>query len=201
MTVKQDQAPGRLDRRAFLANLARTGVAARLAPAFAVAALSPAPADAGVFDSPHARRTMDAFADTVMPPDEDGPGGAAVGFCEVLYDPSFLEVFAGFRIPLSPAVRLLVADLDRRALFAARARFADATPEEQDEILARALEGRLRLAYEGMIALVKIVYFGGQRDTAGWDVIGYPGPSDAYEDACPPGPPPAPPMTDDGNPP
>lgn len=190
-----------LDRRDFLRGLVSTGAAARLAPLLALAGQVAAPpdADAGLFDGPLARRTMAAFADTVIPPDEQSPGGAEAGFVEVLYDPEFYAVFLGFEVPVAPAIRAVVLELDRRALFRHRHRFVNLDPAQREDLLADALDGRLRLVFEGMVALVKVVYFGGQQTQDGWQHIGYPGPADAYEHES--GPAPTHAMTDDGNPP
>lgn len=195
---------GMLERREFLRGLLGSGLMARLAPGFAAAASllgGAAPAEAGGFDSPIARRTMAAFADTVIPPDEGAPGGAAAGFVDVLYDPEFYAGMIGFEVPVAPAIRVLVLDLDRRSLGVGGHRFLNLTPEERHRVLAEALGGPLRLVYEALIALAKIVYFGAQRQPHGWEWIGYPGPAEAYPDASPAGPPPAGSMSEDGNPP
>ncbi len=195
-----------LSRRALVRSLLEGGVATRLVPAFAAAAAF-VDADEARAEDPRpqdtrdARNTWAAFADTVIPPDEHSPGASAAGFVDVLFDPSFYQVFVGFEVPIGPAMRVLALDLDRRALAACRHRFAAADEACREEVLEKALSGPMRLIYEGMIALVKVVWFGAQRSTIGWDDIGYPGPADAHPDASPAGPAPAPPSTPDGNPP
>jgi hypothetical protein len=120
---------------------------------------------------------------------------------DVVLDPEFYRVFLGFEVPIAPALRVLVTDLDRRCLWHHRQRFADASPEARDEVLERARSGAMRLVYEGMIALVKAIVFGGQASTEGWTILGYPGPAEAYPDASPSAPPPTHSITADGNPP
>jgi len=137
----------------------------------------------------------------VIPPDELGPGGAACGFVEVLYDESFYAIFLGFDVPVAPAVRVVVAELDRRSRKAAGAPFVEASVEAREALLDAGLAGRFRLVFEALIALCKVTVFGGQGNQLGWEILGYPGPADAYPDAAPPGPAPTHGMTDDGNPP
>ena len=159
----------------------------------------PAHADPSMPRSERARAAMAALADTVFPPD-DAAGGAEAGFVELLFDPDFYQSLVGFEVPIGVAVRLVVADLDRRCRkVGGPRRFADADLAVRLEVIDHALAGRLALVYEGLTGLVKLSYFGGQRSTLGWQAIGYPGPADAYSGA--PGPAPAPSLTEDGNPP
>lgn len=166
------------------------GVACHLVPA--------SEAQAGVFDSPHARATMAAFADAVIPPD-DVLGGADAGFVEMIYDRDLLEALLGLDVPVAPALRVAVVDLDRRALRHHRARFRGLRIEDRTELVRAALAGRLGLVYEGLVALVKVCYFGAQVSPAGWQAIGFPGSSPGY--VLPVGPPPTHSETEDGNPP
>lgn len=187
-------------RRAFLRGLIQSGAALRLAPLLGAAATlaGPAQADPSMPRSERARASMAALADTVFPPD-DGPGGAEAGFVELLFDPAFYESLVGFDVPIGLAVRLVVADLDRRCRrLAGPRRFADADLATRVDVVEHALAGRLGLVYEGLTGLVKLSYFGGQRSTLGWDWVQYPGPSDAYPGS--PGPAPAPSVSPDGNP-
>jgi hypothetical protein len=105
----------------------------------------------------------------------------------------------GFEVPIAPAVRVVCVELDRRARKRRRARFKELSLEDRVDLLRDALQGRLRLVFDGLATLVKVNYFGGQMSTAGWTTIGFPGPSRGY--FLPVGPPPTHSETEDGNPP
>lgn len=193
--------PSGVSRRDFVRGLLRSGALVPLAPLLGAAGTlaSAAQAEPSMPRTTRTRAAMAALADTVFPPG-DGPGGAEAGFVELLFDPQFYEALVGFEVPIGLAVRLVTADLDRRARKHGADAFAEADLDLRVEVVTRALEGRLGLVYEGLTGLVKLCYFGGQRSPLGWQHVGYPGPAEAYPDAWAPGPAPAPSVSEDGNP-
>ncbi|MFN7974437.1 MAG: hypothetical protein U0166_19145 [Acidobacteriota bacterium] len=117
------------------------------------------------------QRTLEAFADTIVPPDA-APGGASAGALALYRDPFYRASLA------LPAVAI---DLNLRALVARARPFASLSLPERTEIVARAEQGRLLgLGYEGLIMLTKLAYYGATSSRAGHEDIGYPGANDGY---------------------
>lgn len=118
-------------------------------------------------------RTLAAFADTIVPPDE-GPGGSAVGALELYADPFYRA---------APALPLVAIDLNARALFR-HGRFFATLPLEQRTALVAAAERSwlMATAYEGMVMLTKLAFYGALKSDAGHRHIGFPGANDGYPD-------------------
>jgi gluconate 2-dehydrogenase gamma chain len=125
------------------------------------------------------RKTLEAFADRLMPHDEYGPSASEAGAVEYI-DRSLSDYLA----PEKPAIVKGLAALDA---FAGRP-FAELSPVEQDQVIAamekntatgfepdsRTFFLRIRqLTLEGMFG---DPFYGGNRAYAGWDLIRYPGP-------------------------
>lgn len=119
------------------------------------------------------KRTLEALADTVVPPD-DGPGGAAVGALTLYADPFYRATAA------LPAVGV---HLNLKALLAHRRTFPRLTLEERTAVLMACERSKLLgQAYEGLIMLTKLAFYGGLVSDAGHRHIGYPGPNEGYPD-------------------
>ena len=120
--------------------------------------------------------TLRAVVGRLIPSDELGPGADDVGV-HVFIDRSL----AGPNAASLPVYQALRAALDAGA---AGRDFIAATPERQDELLTQFEAGELTDAPEGAFALLLEhtregmfgdPIYGGNRDFAGWDLIGYPG--------------------------
>jgi gluconate 2-dehydrogenase gamma chain len=124
---------------------------------------------------------LDAFADRIIPADQNGPGARAAG-AAIYIDRSLGDWNAGELETLSAGLRALDA-LGRRRFSAGFATLPDA---QKDELLAVMEGGQaenfvnaqqifnrlLRLTLEGTFS---DPYYGGNRNFIGWDLIGYPG--------------------------
>ncbi|HEY4212813.1 MAG TPA: gluconate 2-dehydrogenase subunit 3 family protein [Steroidobacteraceae bacterium] len=124
---------------------------------------------------------LDAFADRIIPADQNGPGARAAG-AAIYIDRSLGDWNAGELETLSAGLRALDA--------LARRRFSSGFPTlpdaQKDELLtvmeagqaadfanAQQIFNRLhRLTLEGTFS---DPYYGGNRNFIGWDLIGYPG--------------------------
>jgi hypothetical protein len=166
-----------LKRRTLL----RSGASAALLPLIASSCSTPSAA------LPRAlpvdlEETLDAFADRIIPADASGPGAAASGVGDFI-NRSLVE-WNQAELPL------LSAGLQALEQHAAEQhqgqRFSALDPTSQDALLQAMEAGELpafpsaqqvfnrlhRLVLEGMFS---DPYYGGNRDYAGWDLIGYPG--------------------------
>jgi gluconate 2-dehydrogenase gamma chain len=129
------------------------------------------------------RKTLEAFANRLVPHDEYGSSASEAGAVEYI-DRSLGDYLAEEK----PALLKGLAALDSFAQRTYDARFAELTPSRQDEALTamenNAAEGfepdsrtfflRIRqLTMEGMFG---DPFYGGNRAYAGWDLIRYPGP-------------------------
>jgi hypothetical protein len=123
--------------------------------------------------SPSHRRTLRAFAERLVPTDEHGPGAVdagALGYVE--------QALAGDYAALLPAYVAGLEALDATTIARDGRAFADLDPETQDARL-REVEGRAffelvrRHVMEGMFG---DPVHGGNRDHAGWQLLGYRGP-------------------------
>jgi len=164
------QKPHGLSRRAILATaplvpLASIGSAARTA--FSVVQL----------------RLIEAFADRLIPTDENGPGARECGVATYI-DRSFASALAAEK----PAFVKSLAAVDAFARTTHDEALADLPPAKQDAVLtalednsapgftpdSRTFFYRMRqFTFEGMFGDPA---YGGNRNYAGWDLIRYPGP-------------------------
>jgi hypothetical protein len=128
----------------------------------------------------HQIATLKALADTVIPNADGTPGAIESNAFATLNDPYY---------GLNPYISELVSDIDD-ATYWAHAYFDDFKNRSLSERTS-ILEERLGLAwwspgsvyksaYEGIIALTKLNYFGGLSNSVGTSYIGYPGPSTGY---------------------
>ena len=127
-----------------------------------------------VFSQPQ-RRTLEAFADRLIPKDELGPSATECG--AVIY---IDRTLAG---PLAAEKASFLEGLDAVDGFARKAHgvaLAELAADKQDEVLitieknSRAFFARARrLIMEGVFS---DPYYGGNKGFAGWDLIRYPGP-------------------------
>jgi len=121
----------------------------------------------------HEMATLAKIADTVIP-NTDGPGAAEAGAANVMADP-----FYG----MNPYISEVVSDIDAACfwLFFNFDDFKNVSLSERTAILEERLDESLYSdAYEGMILLAKLAFFGGVINTVGYTYMGYPGPSNGY---------------------
>lgn len=196
----------KLSRRAILRG---GGVAAAATVLPAAAAVPAAPATYRFFNADEAR-LIEAAVDRLIPPDPAWPGARAAGVPVYIDRQLVGAYGRGERLYLAGPwrqgtpqqgyqLRLTPAELYRTALAAIDAelapagpRFHDRTPEQQDDYL-RLLEAGARdlggfssaVFFETLLANTIEGYFadpayGGNRDKAGWRMIGFPGAQAAY---------------------
>lgn len=128
-----------------------------------------------VFNS-HQRATIEAATARIIPADRD-PGALEAGV--INYIENALSHYDAEQAPLYLEG---TADLDRlaRERFGAE-NFRSAQPEQQDQILALLEKGRSSffslLVEHTMQGFYGDPRHGGNRDRAGWKLIGFPGPS------------------------
>ena len=171
---EHDQEVRGLSRRSLIAGAALVPVAALTSAAAPTAAQS-------IFSASE-RKTLEAFADRLVPSDELGPGAVECGAVSYID-----QALAGALADEKGSFLQGLAEVDAYAHKAQGAAFTDLTPEKKDAILAamengnaagfenaRAVFGRFRrLTLEGMFS---DPYYGGNTSFRGWDLIRYPGP-------------------------
>jgi hypothetical protein len=127
------------------------------------------------------RKTLEAIVDRLVPKDELGPGALEMGAAEYI-DRSLADAISNEK----NAFTMGLARTDEFARASQGAAFADLTPEKKDAVLtameastasgfqdAQGFFNRVRrLTLEGMFS---DPYYGGNKNFAGWDLIGYPG--------------------------
>lgn len=174
-----------IGRRALLrgGGIAVLGAAAGarvFAPGTAEAAPSVLPMTTPAVLDAHQIATIQALCDTVIPSSDGAPGAIESNAIDTINDPYY---------GLSQYIGEMVWDIDA-ATFWAHGYFDDF----KNRSLAQRttiLEERLGLAwwspgsvfvdaYEGLIALTKLNYFGGLENAVGTTYIGFPGPSAGY---------------------
>jgi hypothetical protein len=153
----------------------RTVIAsATFVPLAALTAAAQAPATAL---SPAELKTLEAFIDRLVPPDENGPGAVECGAATYI-DRALAGALAAEKGPFVEGL----TGVDTLARSAHNAAFADLTAELRDELLTTMENGAStrpffnrvrRLTLEGMFS---DPYYGGNKNFAGWDLIRYPGP-------------------------
>ncbi len=128
----------------------------------------------------HQIATIKALCDTVLPNSDGTPGGIESNAFDTINDPYY---------GLNPYISEMVSDIDD-ATYWAHGYFDDFKNRSLSERTS-ILEERLGLAwwspgslykdaYEGVIALTKLNYFGGLKNSLGTANIGFPGPSTGY---------------------
>lgn len=133
--------------------------------------------------NPDEARTALAVFERLFPADEHGLGATGIGVLAYLD-----QALAGTYRDKIETYRLGLAALDRVARWSYEASFADCTPEQQDNLIARLEEGVLpdfRVPpqhdfFEMLRAHLQEGLFadpahGGNRDKLGWKFLGHPG--------------------------
>ena len=131
--------------------------------------------------SPHELATLAAVAETFLPGGDGTPGATEVGAVETLIDPAY-----GFDAYISE----LVSDLDEWCLVRHHRLFVDLPAETREVALEERMGLRGKLikswyapAYEAVLALTKLAFFGGLRSRLGTSYLAFPGPSRGYAPA------------------
>jgi gluconate 2-dehydrogenase gamma chain len=144
------------------------GTGDRLSPADGTR--SPAPL------SPAQWATLQAIGDRLIPADDHGPGAVQAGAIDYVG-----QALAGDDAHLQPAYVAGLEAVDARARGAHGRPFEQLAPEARDAILAQLEQGDdapffelvRRHVFEGMFGDPS---YGGNRDGAGWRLLGYAGP-------------------------
>ena len=129
--------------------------------------------------TPHELATVAAMADTFIPGGDGTPGALDCGAVEVIVEPSQ---------GVNPYISEVVSDLDDWCRSTHRGRAFIELPPEEREV---ALEERMGLrggvitslylpAYEGILALAKLAFFGALVNKHGMNWVGFPGASKGY---------------------
>jgi len=133
--------------------------------------------------SPEQLRTLDAFVDRLIPKDENGPGASECGAANYID-----RVLADNNAAEKPSFLQGLAATDAYAQSTHGSPFADLSAEARDAILTDMDSGKAtgftpnsrtffnrvrRLTLEGTFS---DPFYGGNKNFAGWDLIGYPGP-------------------------
>jgi gluconate 2-dehydrogenase gamma chain len=133
--------------------------------------------------TPDQLKLLDAFADRLIPKDENGPGASECGAANYID-----RVLADTNAAEKPIFVEGLAAVDAFAVQSQGKHFVDLTSEAKDAVVtamdngtatgftpnSRAFFTRIRrLTLEGTFS---DPFYGGNRGFAGWDLIGYPGP-------------------------
>jgi gluconate 2-dehydrogenase gamma chain len=123
--------------------------------------------------------TLEAIAARLIPTDSSGPGAAEARAAHYID-----RALAGALIDFRDTYRAGLAALDAYARTSKGAAFAQLAPGEQDAVLT---DMERNAAFEGSAGLFGVLlshtlqgtfgdpFYGGNRNFAGWDLIGYPG--------------------------
>jgi gluconate 2-dehydrogenase gamma chain len=166
---------GDLTRRTVIAGAA----AAAFVPLSAIRSAAQIPAPQRVFSAGQ-KRTLEAFLDRLCPRDELGPGAVEIGAQD------YIEAqLSDYLAPEKQTFLDGLAAVDAYARQSQGSPLADLSPEQRDEVLTDIDSGKApqntrtffnrarRLMLEGMFG---DPHYGGNKNFAGWDLIGYPGP-------------------------
>lgn len=155
-------------------------VGAALVPIAAIRSAAQTPAS-GL--TPDQLKLVDAFAERLIPKDENGPGASECGAANYI-DRALGDALAAEK----PSFVQGLAAVDAFAKESQGKAFVDLSPEAQDAVLTAMDNGTAtgftpnsrtfftrirRLTLEGTFS---DPFYGGNRGFAGWDLIGYPGP-------------------------
>src|SRR5215469_1698885 len=173
--MSEEKPVGHLTRRTVIA----TAATAAFVPLSAIRSAAQTPAPQRVF-SAEQKRTLEAFLDRLCPKDELGPGAVEIGAQD------YIEVqLEDYLAPEKQTFLAGLAALDAYARQSQGSPLADLSPEKRDQVLTDIDSGKAsqnariffnrarRLMLEGMFG---DPHYGGNKDFAGWDLIGYPGP-------------------------
>jgi gluconate 2-dehydrogenase gamma chain len=176
----------KITRREFTERLRALGLTAGAAFSYAEL-LTPGHAQARTALEPAELKVLEAIAGRIFPA-TDTPGaiemGAANYIDQALADP--------YRSQLA-RYRRAIEELERYCNTTAGKSFAALSAQQQDGILENLAEGKLREIGEGpqffemirhhvMEGVFCEPYYGGNRDLAGWKLVGFPGQRYGYDD-------------------
>jgi gluconate 2-dehydrogenase gamma chain len=172
-----------ISRRDLLKGVAAVGVAAIPGPAKA-GHYVPAPQTAAPLESltAHEMEILNAVAARLIPNDASGPGAVEAGATRYID-----RALAGALSSSRQAYASGLAALDRYAQSSRGKAFRDLSPTDQDSVLID-VETGAATGFAGSSALFFAMvlghthqgmfgdpHYGGNKDFAGWDLIGYPG--------------------------
>ena len=161
-------------RRAFLAGSASGGILIACKPWTRPTARPEQP-------NGHELATLAAMAETFIPGGDGTPGANEANAVATIADPAY---------GLNPYISEVVSDLDEWCLVRYHHPFIDLTADQRE----LALEERMGLrgkvlrswyapAYDGILALTKLAYFGGLTSALGTSWLAFPGASTGYAPA------------------
>jgi hypothetical protein len=126
----------------------------------------------------HELDTVAAMADTFLPGDDGTPGAHEANALATIIDPAY---------GLTEYLPELVADVDQWCLATKLAVFTALSPRDREVVLeqrmglrGKAVRSLYRPAYEGVLALAKLAFFGGLANPLGTNFLAFPGPSRGY---------------------
>ncbi|MEO8701238.1 MAG: gluconate 2-dehydrogenase subunit 3 family protein [Kofleriaceae bacterium] len=126
----------------------------------------------------HELDTISAIADTFLPGDDGTPGAHEANALATIADPAY---------GLQPYLQELVADLDQWCLVSKHLGFLGLAARDRELVLEQrmGLHGKLitslyKPAYEGLLALAKLAFFGGLANQLGPAYLAFPGSSRGY---------------------
>ncbi|MBM2810571.1 MAG: gluconate 2-dehydrogenase gamma chain [Chloroflexi bacterium] len=134
------------------------------------------------------RRTLDAIAARIFPA-TDTPGAVEVGAVDYVD-----RALAGAYRRLLPRYRRGLGEIERHSIETMSRSFTELVPDEQDAVLLDLEAGRLTTIRDGA-ELFRIIrrhvlegvfcepQYGGNRDLAGWRLVGFPGQQHGYANA------------------
>jgi len=169
----------RLSRRTLLSRSISAGTVALVPLAATSCAVLDAPEPPRIFPGEELA-TLSAVIDRLIPADELSPAASECGVLDYLY-----RALGDWSQTDVPPLQEMLQTLESLARSETGKGFTELEPEQQDMFLMRMETGELpqatgqaafnrllRLTLEGMFS---DPWYGGNRNYAGWDLIGYPG--------------------------
>jgi gluconate 2-dehydrogenase gamma chain len=158
-------------------------VSAAIVPIAAIRSASAAPTQPTTALTPTQLKLVDAVADRLIPKDENGPGASECGAANYI-DRALAGAISGEKAAFLEGL----AAIDALAVKSQGKAFAELSDDAKDAVLTAMDNGTAtgftpnsrgfftrirRLTLEGTFS---DPYYGGNKNFAGWDLIGYPGP-------------------------
>jgi gluconate 2-dehydrogenase gamma chain len=176
--MPEEKDSGNVSRRSII-------LSAAIVPISAIRSASAAPAITPKTTAlrPDHLKLLDAFADRLIPKDENGPGASDCGAANYI-DRALADALAGEKAAFLQGLDAV----DAFALKSQGKAFVELSPEAKDAVLTAMDNGTAtgftpnsrtfftrirRLTLEGTFS---DPFYGGNKGFAGWDLIGYPGP-------------------------
>jgi hypothetical protein len=126
----------------------------------------------------HERKTLAAIADTFLPGDDGTPGAHEVNALATIVDPAY---------GLDPYIHELVSDLDQWCVATKFKGFIGLQRADREKALeqrmglhGKAIKSLYAPAYEGILALTKLAYFGALHSKLGTNYLAFPTASRGY---------------------